>query len=103
MHRADWFLKVTFMVIAVLLGAIALHPYVKPDIKVLADSGRFNYVYVVSPMYLYQGHQGVLIMDERNGNVWFVAKVHDGSANIAFKEPVFVARLPLEKLDDAPR
>ena len=103
MYRSDWLLKLTLMVIAVLLGAIVLRPYFTPDIKASADSGRFDYVYVVSPMFLYQGHQGVLMMDKRNGHVWFIAKSGDGTGNIAFKDPVFVTRLPLEKLDEAPR
>jgi len=103
MYRSEWLLKLAFLVIAVLFVAIVLHPYFKPDIKASADSGRFDYVCVVSPMFLYQGNQGVLMMDKRNGNVWFIAKSGDGTGNIAFKDPVFVARLPLEKLDEAPR
>ena len=74
-----------------------------PEIEATASasSERFDYVYVVSPMYLYQGAQGVLLMDRRNGNIWFVAKGNEG--NLTFRDPVFVARLPLEKLDQAPR
>ena len=103
MYRSDWLLKLTLMVIAILLAANVLRPYFKPDIKVLADSGRFDYVSIVSPLFLYKGHQGVLMLDKRNGDIWFIGERGDGSGSIAFREPVFVVRLPLEKLDEVPR
>jgi hypothetical protein len=41
-------------------------------------------------------------MDKRNGNLWFIAKNIIGNS-VTFGEPVFIARLPLEKLDQQPR
>ena len=104
MYRSDWLLKVTLMVIAILLSAIVLRPYFKPDVNILADSGQYDYVYVISPLFLYRGHQGMLMMDKRNGNVWFTASRGDGTGNnVAYGDPVFVVRLPLEKMDAHPR
>lgn len=99
MFKANWILKTALAVVALFMALGALAPYVKSQVS--ADSGRFDYVYVVSPVYLYQGNQGVLLLDKRNGNVWFIGKGNE--MNITFKDPVFVARLPLEKLDQAPR
>jgi hypothetical protein len=59
-----------------------------------ADSARFDYVHIVSPMYLYQGRQGILLLDKRNGNVWFSPKGDE--INISFRDPSFVVRIPLE-------
>ena len=42
-----------------------------------------------------------LLLDKRNGNVWFIPKGDD--INISFRDPAFVVRIPLEKLDQAPR
>ena len=102
MHRPDFFLKATLLAIAVLLAISLLRPYLWPDVSILADAGRFDYVYVISPLFLYKGHQGVLLLDKRNGDVWFIAQTGDGSGNTSFKDPAFVVRLPLEKLDQAP-
>jgi hypothetical protein len=49
-------------------------------------------------MYLYKGVQGLLVLDRRNGNVWFIPKVNE-----VFQDPVFVVRMQFEKLDQAPR
>jgi hypothetical protein len=101
MHKSDWTVRALLLIIAVLLAAFVFRPYWRPEINASADSGRFDYVYVVSPMFLYQGGQGVLLMDKRNGNVWFIGRGND--VNISFRDPVFVTRVPLEKLDQAPR
>jgi len=49
-------------------------------------------------MFLYKGAQGLLVMDRRNANVWFIPKTGD-----QFGAPVFVIRVPFEKLDQAPQ
>jgi len=102
MSRTDKLLIITFVVVG-LIGAVEVfrRPHLRPDASVLADSGRFDYVNVISSMFLYQGNQGVLLMDKRNGNVWFIPKGNE--MTITFRDPVFVTRLPLEKLDQAPR
>jgi hypothetical protein len=98
MYKVDWTLKSTLVVIAMFLGMIALRPYFDTNAKVFADSAKFDHVYIAAPGYLYKGEQGLLVMDKRNGNVWFIPKGGD-----IFKDPVFVIRVPFEKLDPAPR
>jgi hypothetical protein len=83
--------------IAGLLAILVLRPYLWPEIKAAADVARFDYIYVVSPAYVHQGRQGILILDKRNGNVWFIPK--GDNINISFRDPVFVVRLPLEKVE----
>jgi len=56
----------------------------------------------VSPAYIYNGMPGVLLMDKRNGNVWFLGKYTD-NMKVTFGDPVFVAHVPLEKVDEAAR
>jgi len=96
------FIKSMLLAIAVFLGMIALRPYVAPDRTVKADSGRFDYVQIVSAQFIWNGTQGVLLLDKRNGNVWFIPRNTD-NMKFAFKDPVFVIHVPLEKLDDAAR
>jgi len=53
---------------------------------------------IVATTFLYKGQQGLLVLDKRNGNVWFIPKSND-----QFQDPAFVIRVPFEKLDQAPR
>ena len=57
---------------------------------------------VVSAGYIYNGRPGVLLLDKRNGNVWFLGK-HTSDMKSLFSDPVFVAHVPLEKVDEAVR
>lgn len=98
MLKSDLTLKVVLVVIAVLLGVIALHPVLAPMTQVQAQSSKFDHVFLVSTLFLYRGQQGLLVMDRRNANVWFIPKVND-----AFQDPIFVVRMPFEKLDQVPR
>jgi len=98
MLRNDLFIKVTLLAIALFLGVIALHPLFEPAIAVQAQGARFDHVQILSAMFLYKGAQGLLVMDKRNGNVWFIPKVNDG-----FQDPVFIVRMQFEKLDRAPQ
>jgi hypothetical protein len=84
------------LVIAIFLGMIALRPYLDPPDTVLAQGARFDHVSVISPSIGYKGAQGVLVMDKRNGNVWFLPKQDD-----RFLDPVFLTRVPFERLDQA--
>jgi hypothetical protein len=101
MYGSDWKLKVALLAIGVMCVTLALRPYLRPDVQVAADSGRFDSIMIVSVGFLYQGNQGVLLLDKRNGNVWFIGRGNE--ANMPFKDPVYLARLPLEKLDHAPQ
>src|SRR6266404_4919183 len=100
MQKSGRFLQVTTLLIALLLGIIALRPMITPEVKAAADSGQFDFVTIISPVYLYKGNQGVLLLDRRNGNVWFIGKGQE--MEISYKDPVFVVRLPLEKLKHPP-
>ena len=97
MQPADRTLKGILMVIALFLGMIALRPYIAPA-PVQAQAARFDHVEIVSAAFLYKGQQGLLVWDRRNANVWFIPKVND-----RFQDPVFVIRVPFEKLDQAPQ
>ena len=91
-------ISASWLIVAVLLAILLARPYLSPP-KAAADTVRFDYVHIISPVYLYQGRQGILLMDMRNGNVWFIAKGE--STNISFLDPVFVVRIPLEKVEQA--
>jgi len=101
MYGSDWVLKVILLTIALLLGTVVLRPLFAPQARVSADAGQFDFVTIISPVFIYQGNQGVLLLDRRNGNVWFIGK--GNQTEISFKDPVFVVRLPLERLNQAPR
>jgi hypothetical protein len=96
MVRSDATLKVILLVIALLLGMIALRPWFEPA-KVLAEPAKFDHVFIVATTFLYKGTQGLLVLDKRNGNVWFIPKGND-----SFGDPVFVIRMQFEKLDKTP-
>lgn len=99
--RPDRILHVLLLAIAICLGIIAVRPYVHPEQTALAADARFDHVFVVSAVFLYKGNQGVLLMDKRNGNIWFSAK---GNAEVlSYEAPVFIVRLPLDKLDAGPQ
>jgi hypothetical protein len=94
----DRSLKAILLAIAVLLAMIALRPLAEPAGAVLAQTARFEHVQIVSPMFLYKGNQGILVMDRRNANIWFIPKLNE-----QYQSPVFVTRLPFDKLDQAPQ
>ena len=98
MLKSGWILKATLMAIALFLGVIAIRPFFDPNASVLAQPAKFDHVFIVSTMFLYKGQQGLLVMDRRNANVWFIPKAND-----QFQDPVFMIRIPFEKLDKAPQ
>ena len=98
MPKADWTLKAILLIIATFLGIIALRPMVRPEVTAMAQGARFDHVMIISPVFLYKGNQGVLVMDRRNANIWFFPRVNE-----QYQAPVFVIRFPFEKLDEAPR
>ena len=94
MNTSDRTVKVALVVIAIILGVQLLRSFIDPVPNVLAQSARFDHVLIVSAGFLYKGQQGLLVLDKRNGNVWFYPKVTD-----TFQDPVFVMRMQFEKLD----
>jgi len=96
--KSDRFLKAILTAIALFLGMIALRPIFSPDTTALAQAARFDHVYVAATTFLYKGQPGLLVMDRRNANVWFIPRMND-----KFQDPVFMIRVPLEKLDQAPQ
>ena len=101
MNAFDRNLRATLLLIVLLLGVVVLQLVFRPAVKASADSGAFDSITIVSVGFLFQGNQGVLLLDKRNGNLWFIGRGND--KGIPFKDPVFLARLPLDKLDQAPR
>jgi len=98
MSNIDRSVKALLLLIAIFLGIIALRPLVNPDNKVMAQTAKFEHVQIVSPLFLYKGNQGILVLDQRNANIWFIPKVNEH-----YVSPVFVTRLPFDKLDQAPQ
>ena len=98
MPRNDLMSRITLCVIALFLGIIALRPFFEPPAIVQAQSARFDHVFILSATFLYKGQQGILVMDKRNGNIWFIQRTGEG-----FQDPVFVLRMAWEKLDQAPQ
>lgn len=98
MQPSDRTLKAILMIIALFLGIIALRPFFNPPVDVRAQSAGFDHVQIITAGFLYKGQQGLLVLDRRNANVWFIAKAND-----RFDNPVFVIRLPFEKLDQSPQ
>ncbi len=98
MQSPDRTLKALLMIIALFLAMIAVRPFFYPATSVLAQSARFDHVQLISATFLYKGQQGLLVLDRRNANVWFIPKTQD-----QFQTPIFVVRLPFEKLDQGPQ
>ena len=98
MPRNDLSTKAILLAIALFLGILALRPFLEPMPAVHAQPARFDHVTILATTFLYKGQQGLLLLDRRNGNVWFVPKQDD-----VFKDPVFVIRMQFEKLDQAPQ
>ena len=101
MIRPNWIVHVLLLLIALFLGMMAIRPYLHPEQTALAFTGNFDHVDIISPMFLYKGIQGVLMWDRRNGNIWFVGRGDE--QELTFVDPVLIARLPLEKLDQPPQ
>ena len=59
-------------VLAVIL-ALTLPGYFGPMPAAYAQGAQFDYVTIVSTVFLYNGERGLLLLDRRNGNVWFMA------------------------------
>ena len=95
MRKSDWVLHALLALIVLLLGVIAIRPYVAPP-SVMAQPAKFDHVFIMAGLYLYKGQHGMLVLDQRNANVWFFPKVHE-----QYQDPVFLLRLPFEKLDQA--
>ena len=89
--------RLAVFAIALFLGAIGLRQFTAPP-AAQAQSAKFDHVTLLATTFLYKGQQGLLVMDRRNGNVWFIPRQND-----TFLDPVFVVRMQWEKLDQAPQ
>jgi hypothetical protein len=94
--------RLAMTAIPLLLGLIALFHLFGPSEKVQAEAARFDHVQIVSTAFIHKGQMGLLLLDRRNGNVWFVQMSTDESRLVPFHEPVFLIRVPFEKLDQTP-
>jgi len=97
MTKNDWTLRLLLLLIALFLGVRAFQPDAMPMQTVHAQTAQFDHINVVSPLFLYQGQQGLLLLDKRNGNVWFMPR-----KDAAYGDPQFILRVPFEKLDKQP-
>ena len=93
--------RIVLFVIAALLAVIAVELGMGRPQPVFADSSRFDHVQVVATSFVFGGNTGMLLLDKRNGNTWFLPRVQD-MHKTWFKEPVFLIRVPFEKLDQPP-
>jgi hypothetical protein len=97
MAKLDRSVKAILLTIALFLGIIALRPLLDPARTAMAQTARFEHVQIISPLFLHKGNQGILVLDQRNANVWFIPKINEN-----YHAPTFVTRLPFDKLDQAP-
>jgi hypothetical protein len=91
-QRTTVSLKLAMTALALLLGLIALGQLFEPRVKAQAEGARFDHVLIVSTMFVHKGQMGLLLLDRRNGNVWFVQTSIDESRQVPFGEPVFLVR-----------
>ena len=68
-----------------------------PIETVHAQAARFDHITIVSSLFLYDGERGLLLLDKRNGNVWFMPQ-----RDKAYGDPSFILRVPFEQLDQQP-
>lgn len=101
MRQIDQISRLTLLVIAFLLGVIALNLQLVPSCSRICGFG---------PVRLRPNCRNAVCLQRqsrcaRNGqaepNVWFIPKVQDKKFSLA--DPVFVVRVPLEKLDEQAR
>ena len=85
--------------ITILLGILAIRPYIEPS-RIVQAEARFDHVNVLSTGWIRNGRPGILLMDRRNGNVWYMGTQTEKGPGLS--EPQFVLRVPFEKLDQAP-
>ena len=98
MIKLDWILRLTLVVIALNLSILAFRSTRLGDAVVHAADARFDHVTIVSPAFLYKGEAGLLLLDRRNGNIWYMSNKQG-----VFGEPVYLTRIPFEKLDQNPQ
>ena len=84
-----------------LMGAGAFRPDGTLVQTVHAQDARFDHITIVSPLYLHQGQEGLLLLDKRNGNVWFMPRKNQSQGS--YDNPRFLFRVPFEQLDSQPR
>jgi len=97
MTKNDCTLRLLLLLIALFLGVKTFQPDWIPIQTAHAQTAQFDHITVVSALFLHQGQQGLLLLDKRNGNVWFMPR-KDGS----YDDPQFLFRVAFEKLDRQP-
>jgi hypothetical protein len=98
-YRIDWTFRLILAIIALSLAVIAVSQFVNPSRAVLAQAARFDHIAIISPTFLYNGVQGLLLMDKRNGKIWFMPKGNNPSSPPFSGDPTYIFRIPFEKLD----
>ena len=96
MMKSDWIHKGLLAVIAICLMVLVARSGGSFG-TVYASQAQFDHIDVVSAAFIYNGRPGLLLLDRRNGNVWYLSN-NQG----VFGEPVYLTRVPFEKLDQGP-
>lgn len=94
--KNDWTVKLLLYLILFLMGVGAFRPDGTLVQTVHAQGSRFDHVTIVSPVYLHQGQEGLLLLDRRNGNVWFMPRKIQSQGS--YDNPRFLFRVPFEQL-----
>ncbi len=94
--------KLVLLIAVLIVWPLGVLTYLNNPSRAHADSSRFDHVQIIGTSFLYKGSQGVLLLDRRNGNIWFMPRGQDMESTW-FKDPVFLLRAPLEKLDNPPQ
>jgi len=100
-HKTNFSLKLAILATTFLLGIVATGQLFEPGVKVQAEGARFDHVQIISTTFIHQGQLGLLLLDRRNGNVWFLPMSTDESRRDPLGDPVFLVRVRFEKLDKA--
>jgi hypothetical protein len=93
MARLDRCFQLTVALLAACFCVLVIRE-VRGGEAVHAAEARFDHVTIVSSAFLYKGEAGLLLLDRRNGNVWYM-----GHKEAVFAEPILLGRVPFEKLD----
>ena len=97
MTTNDRTVKVLLMAIVLLLCVLVLRTGPGQIETVHAQTARFEHITIVSSLFLYGGDRGLLLLDKRNGNVWFMPQ-----RDKTYGDPSFILRVPFEELDKQP-
>jgi hypothetical protein len=101
-QKSNFSLTLAMLATTFLLGIVASGHLFQPSVKVHAEGSRFDHIQIVSTTFIHKGQLGLLLLDRRNANVWFLPMSTDESRRDPLGDPVFLIKVRFEKLDPAP-